>query len=80
MVLKIAKLFHIVFKRIIFRPLLTKVWIQLAQELNYNSRIVVENNLTSIIWKLKEEDLKNYLEVRSMLIYLLISFDLIIVK
>jgi hypothetical protein len=59
----VNKLFHIVFKRIIFRPLLTKVWIQLAQELNYNSRIVVENNLTSIIWKLKEEDLKNYLEV-----------------
>jgi choline dehydrogenase-like flavoprotein len=39
------------------------VWIQLAQELNSDSRIVVENNSTSIIWTLSEKDLKNYFDV-----------------
>ena len=58
----VNKLFYITFKIIIFRPLLTRVWIQLAQELNSESRIIVENNSTSIIWKLNKKDLENYFE------------------
>jgi choline dehydrogenase-like flavoprotein len=50
-------------RRIIFRPLLTKVWIQLAQESNLESQINVEENNTSILWNLSEKDLENYFEI-----------------
>jgi hypothetical protein len=61
--LSINKLNLLLFKRIVFRPLLTKVWIQLAQELNSESQIDVKENSTHILWKLSETDLKNYFEV-----------------
>ena len=46
-----------------FRPLITKVWIQLAQGQNFNSQITFGDNSTSIHWSLSEEDLDNYLQI-----------------
>ena len=59
----INRLSNLLFKRIIFRPILTKVWIQLAQEVNFDSKINVMDNHTSVLWKLSEKDLNNYLEI-----------------
>jgi len=61
--LSINKFGSMLFSRIIFRPLLTKVWIQLAQESNLESQINVEENNTSILWNLSEKDLENYFEI-----------------
>ena len=61
--LSINKLNSLLFKRIVFRPHQTKVWIQLAQELNSESQIDVTENSTHILWKLNEKDLKNYFEI-----------------
>jgi hypothetical protein len=61
--LSINKFNNILFKRIVFRPLQTKVWIQLAQELNPESQIYVKEKSTHISWKLNEKDLENYFEI-----------------
>lgn len=61
--LSINKLNSLFFKRIVFRPLQTKVWIQLAQELNPESQIYVNEKSTHISWKLSKKDLKNYFEI-----------------
>ena len=61
--LSINKLSSFLFKKIVFRPLQTKVWIQLAQELNSESQIDVKESSTCILWKLSEKDLKNYFEI-----------------
>lgn len=52
------------FNFIFFRPLESQLWIQLAQEQNPNSRIVHENQKFSVYWKLSEQDLYNYFEIR----------------
>jgi hypothetical protein len=61
--LSINKLGTLLFRRIFFRPLLTKVWIQLAQETNSESKINVGEYNTSILWNLSEKDLENYFEI-----------------
>jgi hypothetical protein len=61
--LSINKFGSLLFGIIIFRPLLTKVWLQLAQELNSESQIIVGENYTSILWNLSEKDLENYFEL-----------------
>jgi hypothetical protein len=61
--LSINKCGSLLFGIIIFRPLLTKVWLQLAQELNSESQIIVGDNYTSILWNLSEKDLENYFEI-----------------
>lgn len=53
------KVFSTLFNRIVFRPLITKIWIQLAQEINFESQIKVSNT-TAIKWQLNEKDLENY--------------------
>lgn len=50
---------NLIFRIIVFRPLITKVWIQLAQDVNYQSQIRV-GNTTTILWQLNEKDLENY--------------------
>jgi hypothetical protein len=47
-------------KRIIFRPLKTKLWIQLAQEVNQESIINFDSVDPVIDWKLNTQDLINY--------------------
>ena len=59
----INKASKFLFNRIVFRPLITKVWIQLAQGQNFNSQITFGDNSTSIHWSLSEEDLDNYLQI-----------------
>lgn len=59
----INKASKFLFNRIVFRPLITKVWIQLAQGQNFNSQITFSDNSTSIHWLLSEEDLDNYLQI-----------------
>lgn len=59
----INKASKILFNIIVFRPLITKVWIQIAQEQNPDSQITVGDNSTSIDWSLSEKDLDNYLQI-----------------
>jgi len=51
------------FDTIVFRPLITKVWIQLAQGQNFNSQITLGDNSISNNWSLSEEDLDNYFQI-----------------
>lgn len=59
----INKACKFLFNSILFRPLVTKVWIQLAQEQNSNSQITVGSDSTSIQWLLSESDLDSYVEI-----------------
>jgi hypothetical protein len=56
----VNKLFYKITKRIIFRPLETKLWIQLAQEVNQDSKINFDSVDAEIEWKLNNQDLVNY--------------------
>jgi hypothetical protein len=59
----INKVSKFLFGRIVFRPLITKIWIQLAQEPNCNSEIIIDDQSTSIHWSLNEVDFENYLQI-----------------
>ena len=54
------KMFYKITKRIIFRPLESKLWIQLAQEVNKESRINLDSIASESEWKLNSQDLANY--------------------
>jgi hypothetical protein len=54
------KLYYKLTKRIIFRPLESRLWIQLAQEVNQESKINFDPIYSEIDWKLNSQDLENY--------------------
>lgn len=54
------RIYYKLTKRIIFRPLQTKLWIQLAQEVNRDSKINFDSINPKIEWKLNSQDLENY--------------------
>jgi hypothetical protein len=50
-------------QQIIFRPLQSRLWIQIAQELNHDSKFIFDQKDVHAVWELNENDLKNYQEL-----------------
>ena len=52
-----------IFKRIVFKPLQSKLWIQLAQNLNPDSKFFVDQKAFHEAWQMDQIDLQNYHEI-----------------
>jgi choline dehydrogenase-like flavoprotein len=62
-------------KQIIFKPLQSRLWIQIAQELNSDSKFIVSQKVFHAEWGLGENDLKNYRELVTTANLLLRQWD-----
>ena len=62
-------------KLIIFKPLQSRLWIQIAQELNPDSKFIVDQKDFHSVWELDENDLKNYRELVTTANFLLRHWD-----
>jgi hypothetical protein len=62
-------------KQIIFKPLQSRLWIQIAQELNSDSKFIIGQKDFHAVWELGENDLKNYRELVTTANLLLRQWD-----